>query len=73
MQLYSDILPEILTLRARAKDLTKALMLSEPTDGNSAYIEVKSGSGGTEACAWAAILARIYTMWAHSREFAGMY
>lgn len=71
MQLYSDILPEIVSLKTRADDLTKALMLSEPTDINSAYVEVKSGSGGTEASAWAAILARIYTMWAHSREFTG--
>lgn len=48
-------------------------MLSEPTDANSAYIEVTSGSGGTEACAWAAILARIYIMWAHSRNYTGTF
>lgn len=71
MQLYEDILPEVISLKTRADELTKALMLSEATDTNSAYVEVKSGTGGTEACAWAAILARIYTNWAHSRSFTG--
>lgn len=45
------------------------LWLSEDVDANSAYIDIHAGSGGTEACDWAAMLARMYTRWAHSQNF----
>lgn len=47
------------------------LWLSEDVDANSAYIDIHAGSGGTEACDWAAMLARMYTRWAHSQNFEG--
>ena len=43
--------------------------MSEPADSHGAYIEVKAGSGGTEACDWAGILSRMYQRWAQSRGF----
>lgn len=69
-ELYDEILPELEQLRQRAADLTKSLLLSEPADSHGAYIEVKAGSGGTEACDWAGILSRMYQRWGQSRGFS---
>ena len=70
--LQKDVLSELLALQKRAQELTKTLLFSEPADGNGAYIDIKAGSGGTEACDLADILARAYTRWAQSHDFSGM-
>ncbi len=44
-------------------------LLNGETDANDAFLEIKSGAGGTEACDWAAMLARMYTRWAEKRGF----
>ena len=38
-------------------------------DPASAYIEIQSGSGGTEAQDWAEMLLRMYSKWAESKGF----
>ncbi|KAI5115638.1 hypothetical protein M0805_002885 [Coniferiporia weirii] len=68
--LQTELLPELTALKARAGELTRALLLSAPADAHGAYIEVKAGSGGTEACDWAGILARMYTRWAQAHDFS---
>lgn len=69
--MQEELVPELDALLAKADEYLVSLWLSEPTDANSAYIEIHPGSGGTEACDWAAMLARMYTKWAHSREYSG--
>ena len=44
-------------------------MFSNKADPNSAFIDIQSGSGGTEAQDWAEMLQRMYMRWAESREF----
>src|SRR3989338_2033295 len=44
-------------------------MFSEPKDPNNAYLDVQSGSGGTEAQDWAQMLLRMYTRWAEQHGF----
>ena len=39
-------------------------------DPASAYIEIQSGSGGTEAQDWAEMLLRMYSKWGESRGFS---
>ncbi len=51
-----------------AKKELEALLDGE-TDSNDAFLEIKSGAGGTEACDWASMLARMYMRWAESRGF----
>ncbi|CUH77602.1 peptide chain release factor 2 [Tropicibacter naphthalenivorans] len=51
-----------------AKKELEALLDGE-TDGNDAFLEIKAGAGGTEACDWASMLARMYVRWAESRGF----
>ena len=69
--LHDEILAELVSLRQRTQDLTKSVLLSEPADACAAYIDVKAGAGGTEACDWASILSRMYTRWAQSHGFTG--
>ncbi len=44
-------------------------MFSGNMDQNSAYLDIQSGSGGTEAQDWAEMLLRMYSKWAESRDF----
>ena len=46
-----------------------ARMFSQPLDPNDAYLDIQSGSGGTEAQDWAEMLARMYTRWAEKKGF----
>jgi len=59
-------------LKALQKKAAKAeleALLSGETDGNDSFLEIKSGAGGTEACDWASMLARMYVRWAESRGY----
>lgn len=38
-------------------------------DKASAYVEINSGAGGTEACDWAQMLFRMYFRWSEDKEF----
>ena len=44
-------------------------MFSGEMDENNAYLDIQSGSGGTEAQDWANILLRMYLRWAESHGF----
>lgn len=39
-------------------------------DANSAFVDIQSGSGGTEAQDWAQMLLRMYLRWAEKRGFS---
>ena len=45
-------------------DLEFRSTLNQPEDELSAILEINAGAGGTEACDWAAMLHRMYAMWA---------
>ncbi len=44
-------------------------MFSGELDENNAYLDVQSGSGGTEAQDWAEMLLRMYSRWADAKGF----
>jgi len=44
-------------------------VLSGEHDNANAIMEINSGAGGTEACDWVDMLARMYTRWAERRKF----
>ena len=56
-------------LQEKAAAAELEALLNGETDPNDAFLEIKSGAGGTEACDWAAMLARMYTRWAEQRGF----
>jgi peptide chain release factor 2 len=45
-------------------------MFSGPQDASNAFIDIQSGSGGTEAQDWAEMLLRMYLRWGDRRGFA---
>ncbi len=44
-------------------------MFSGDTDPNNAFLDIQSGSGGTEAQDWANMLLRMYLRWGERHEF----
>ncbi len=44
-------------------------MFAGPQDSSNAYLDIQSGSGGTEAQDWAEMLLRMYLRWGEQREF----
>ncbi len=57
----------------KAEEAIEALefkrMLSNEEDILSAMIDINPGAGGTESCDWAAMLMRMYIMWAEQNNF----
>lgn len=45
-------------------------MFSDPMDPNNCFLDIQSGSGGTEAQDWAAMLERMYLRYCERRGFA---
>lgn len=56
-------------LDARLAELEFRRMFSGEMDANNAYLDIQSGSGGTEAQDWANILLRMYLRWAEHHGF----
>ena len=44
-------------------------MLQSEEDSLSAVLQVTAGAGGTESCDWAAMLMRMYMMWADKQKY----
>ena len=65
----NDILSESNEIMAVLEELEFSKMFSKKMDSSSAFVEIQSGSGGTEAQDWAEMLLRMYTKWAESRGF----
>lgn len=57
---------EILSL---LEDLEFKNMLSSEGDDLSAVLQITAGAGGTESCDWAAMLMRMYLMWAEKQGY----
>ena len=68
-EMLQDLGKDLLNLRAVAKQLEFECMFSGELDQNNTFLDVQSGSGGTEAQDWADILLRMYLRWAESRKF----
>ena len=72
-----DILAEgekqLVSLREETKHGELEALLSGEVDANDAFLEVHSGSGGTEAQDWAEMLLRMYTRWAERHQYKVEY
>ena len=65
----SEIFHSFKSLEESVSELEFSKMFTNKMDSASAYIEIQSGSGGTEAQDWAEMLLRMYTKWSESRNF----
>ncbi len=66
----ADAEAALIALRDKAAKKELEALLNGETDANDAFLEIKSGAGGTEACDWAQMLARMYVRWAESRGYS---
>ena len=65
----ADVEAEIASLEAQLAKLEFRRMFSGEMDQNNAYLDIQSGSGGTEAQDWAEMLLRMYLRWAEDKGF----
>ena len=65
-----DISKDLIGIQSALEELEFSRMFTNKIDPASAYIEIQSGSGGTEAQDWAEILLRMYSKWSESRGFS---
>lgn len=57
------------TLKKKIGDLEFQRMFSNKMDPNNAFMDIQSGSGGTEAQDWAEMLLRMYLRWGERHGF----
>lgn len=67
--MVSEIQTEIENLEKQLADLEFRRMFSGKMDHANAYLDIQSGSGGTEAQDWAEMLLRMYLRWGEAHGF----
>lgn len=67
--LVATLPQELHVLEACLEQLEFRRMFPRELDKNSAYLEIQSGSGGTEAQDWAEMLLRLYLRWGEQNGF----
>ena len=68
-----EIFAQLSDLQSDVKHAELEALLSGEVDANDAFLEVHSGSGGTEAQDWAEMLLRMYTRWAEAHKYKVEY
>lgn len=64
-----DITQDVEKYRHRVDRLEFQRMFTNKMDPNNAYVDIQSGSGGTEAQDWANMLLRMYLRWGDKKGF----
>ncbi|HCS64558.1 MAG TPA: peptide chain release factor 2 [Cellvibrio sp.] len=67
--MVGDVQAELERLDKQLAVLEFNRMFSGETDINNAYLDIQSGSGGTEAQDWAEIVLRMYLRWGEAKGF----
>ena len=70
IEVLQEVHLEVKTLEEELSKLEFRRMFSGERDVNNAFLDVQSGSGGTEAQDWAEMLLRMYLRWASDKGFA---
>lgn len=65
----SAVEDELSTLSEKLETLEFRRMFSGEMDENNAYLDIQSGSGGTEAQDWASMLLRMFLRWGEKKGF----
>ena len=65
----TSVQADIAGAEAQLADLEFRRMFAGEMDANNAYLDIQSGSGGTEAQDWAEMLLRMYLRWGERRGF----
>jgi peptide chain release factor 2 len=68
-QMLGDIARDLETAEQSVARLEFRRMFAGELDASNAFVDIQSGSGGTEAQDWAEMLLRMYLRWAESHDF----
>lgn len=68
-EMFLLITDELVTLEKKLDELETAVILSGEFDNLNCFLEIHSGAGGTEACDWANMIARMYQRFAEKNDF----
>ena len=68
-----EVASQLSSLKEELHHAKLEALLSGEVDANDAYLEVHSGSGGTEAQDWAEMLTRMYSRWAEAHHYKTEY
>lgn len=66
---FDEIEPELADLEAKLEKLEFRRMFAGDHDSSDCYIDLQSGSGGTEAQDWTSMMLRMYLRWAEAKGF----
>ncbi len=69
----NEIMQQFTDLSEQVRHAELEALLSGEADSNDAFLEVHSGSGGTEAQDWAEMLLRMYSRWADKHGYKVEY
>ncbi|MFT6275796.1 MAG: peptide chain release factor 2 [Halioglobus sp.] len=64
-----EVEQEIVTLILSLEQMEFRRMFSGEMDANSAYLDIQSGSGGTEAQDWAEMILRMFLRWGDAKGY----
>ena len=64
-----SVIDDLALLEKRLAELEFRRMFSGDMDPNNTFLEIQSGSGGTEAQDWAEMLLRMYLRWGEQHDF----
>ncbi len=65
----NSIIDDLKVLEANVVELEFRRMFSGEMDANNAFVDIQSGSGGTEAQDWAEMILRMYLRWGEAHGF----
>jgi len=66
---FDAVQADLAELETALEKLEFQRMFSGKLDGNNAYLDIQSGSGGTEAQDWADMILRMYLRWGESHNY----
>lgn len=68
-ELLSSVESDLRNVDRGLEELELERMFSGPMDANNAFVDIQSGSGGTEAQDWAEMLLRMYLRYCEHKQF----
>ena len=68
-EMANEVISDLNDLEQHVAELEFRRMFSGEMDVNNAYLDIQSGSGGTEAQDWAEMLLRMFLRWGERRGF----
>ena len=69
VEVFAEATTLIESMRKQVEDVEMKSLLGGKFDGNSAYLSINAGAGGTESCDWAEMLARMYRRYCERQGF----